>query len=1336
MSLPQNHYASQVSSFPNPDSSLSQNEIKERKSLSFRKKNLSREGSNIKSNICSIQFGQTNPNILDNLKYGNNIIKTTKYNLFTLLPKNLFYQFTRVSNIYFLFVSILTCMSFSPKEPSSMIGTFIFVLFFTLCKDAFEDFGRYQQDIKNNNKLVHLFNNGNWIDEKCYKLTPGDIIQIREDEECTCDVLVLKSSNNDGYLFLDTKNLDGESNLKEKMSLEELKDINLDDNQFSNLIGKIETTESDADLNEWEGLLQFNEKKDIYCCIKNMVLKGCIVKNTKYIYAIVIYVGHHTKIMKNAKKPNPKISKIIKTMNKIMYSLFAFTIIICLIFALCSLKFVDKNNSHYTYIFYFYDSSKKKNKPLFRLILNFLTFFVAYAQIIPISLYVVMEMIKLFQTLLIKYDYELFDFFIEKPSTCRESGLIEELGQIDFIFSDKTGTLTQNIMEFKKCFINGKVYGAESEYNECNNEIFSINGDMQAYKKLKHKPKDEDEKSEREIIEMFFILLSTCHDVFPERDKENIIYQGSSPDDIALVKGAQQLGYEFFEKNFSNIKVFNRINEEILEFEIHCIIPFDSERKRMSVILKDIKKNKYILFSKGSDSVMLQGLSSNNKPRISKFTYDKQQEEIEQILNQFSREGLRILTMGFRELSPKLFSSFIKKYNDIRKHNPNLLYEVYNEIEKDLTFLGCSAIEDKLQYGVPETINILMTCGIRIWVLTGDKQDTAEQIGRQCHLIDNEMKLFNLSTIDGNKNDIYEKMSLLVGQFDLEQFLEETKIDLDQIMDTLSEEGTIEEQIGNIALIIDGITLLNVLNDKHLRKMFFLLGVISKSVICCRVSPNQKSQVIKLVKSFGNFVTLSIGDGANDVPMILEASIGIGITGKEGTQAVRSADYAIGQFRFLEKLILFYGRNGYIKISKYICYYFYKNIVLVFTELLFVFYNGFSGQIFFPDWYGTMFNAVFTSWPCLFVFAFEKEHDVLTCKKFPILYRAGPKNILFNLKIFWIYVIYGIVHSILCFIIPSYSLNGIVDNNGNTFNNWRISTVSFSLVIHVVSMKLLIISNFWNCFSIGFTIISVVFYYIILVFLGIPKIGQIFQPEVIGIFSELFSNLKSIIIIFFGPFIICLPDIIVKQITFQFFPNPSEYLFKFQKDDEYKKILLNDNISTNRLGKILVKKISKKFTKGYINESRKRVSNPNNSFKIINTLKDDLNNNTKYPLNDSNYDVSKIDNNILDNLNNPESNNKIFSKRNKKNLKSEVDVRINDLYSDTIFQNYQSDKNNKHPNEILQRGKNNQFDISENSSMFNSSKSNYENNENVKVIEEEQNNNSNVLGRQVKINLI
>lgn len=146
-----------------------------------------------------------------------------------------------------------------------------------------------------------------------------------------------------------------------------------------------------------------------------------------------------------------------------------------------------------------------------------------------------------------------------------------------------------------------------------------------------------------------------------------------------------------------------------------------------------------------------------------------------------------------------------------------------------------------------------------------------------------------------------------------------------------------------LCIIIDGPTLAWALEDKKLSNQFFKLCIIANSVICCRVSPKQKASVVELAKNNGEWVTLSIGDGANDVPMILEAHIGIGIRGKEGTQAVRSTDYAISQFRFLVRLLLVHGRWGYRRVSWMVCYYFYKNIILVFTEIYFAFYNGFSG---------------------------------------------------------------------------------------------------------------------------------------------------------------------------------------------------------------------------------------------------------------------------------------------------------------------------------------------------------------------------------------------------------
>ena len=449
----------------------------------------------------------------------------------------------------------------------------------------------------------------------------------------------------------------------------------MDINQLKIMNGCIETTNSNSNLNEWEGLMRYNDKNEIYCSLKNMILKGSILKNTNFVIGIVIYAGHYTKIMKNSRNYIHKTSKIIKTMNKIMYSLFAFTVSACIIFSVCNVKFVDKYANSYTYIFYLYDSSKAKNRLGVRLILNFFTFIVAYAQIIPISLYVVMEMIKLFQGLLINYDYEIYDVVIDKPASCRESGLIEELGQIDFIFSDKTGTLTQNIMEFKKCFVNGKIYGVSHEKNECSDAKHTINGDYKAYHKLANKPYNEDEKEDKEKLNLFFILLSTCHEVFPEKDGNKIKYQGSSPDDLALVKGAQQIGYEFQEKNFNEIKIHNEIYNQDFFFELLCTIPFDSERKRMSVILKNKKDEKVYIFTKGSDGIMLQGVPPK-LPIINEFTYETEEEQVDQILSKFAKEGLRILVMGYRELENNLINKWLEKFDETRKKNP-VIYQIY-----------------------------------------------------------------------------------------------------------------------------------------------------------------------------------------------------------------------------------------------------------------------------------------------------------------------------------------------------------------------------------------------------------------------------------------------------------------------------------------------------------------------------------------------------------------------------------------------------------------------------------------------------------------------------------
>lgn len=1111
--------------------------MKEETSIDDKNKAFKRRKSSVAtpSGKIRIYFGENNENKFKNNKFPDNTIKTTKYNIFTFLPKTLILQFRRAANIYFLLISVLTCFSFSPKQPSSMIGTFGLVLLATMVKEAIEDYSRYKQDCLSNDRKVEKYTNGKWTWVKCWTLRPGDLIHVKKEDEFSADTLILKSSNDSGYCFIDTKNLDGETNLKETCALLEFKHKTFD--EIKDMPGSVICDEPDENLKEWNGTIIF-KKERIYATLKNIILKGCTLKNTEDMYGLVIYSGHNTKIMKNSKKPIQKVSRVMLIMNKLLYSLFAANIIICVIFGSLSYQFVKQNAMSYTYIFPDYDPLSTINSGVVKFGYNFLTFFVAYSQIIPISLYVALEVVKIIQGVLIYYDTEMFDVELKKPAVCRTSDLIEELGQVEFIFSDKTGTLTQNSMILKKCLIDGKIYGQRQ--SEAEDAPFTLNGDKNVFEKLKSSnPPDVQEKKK---LEEFFYLMAICHNVFPEvTESGEITYQGSSPDEIALVNAASQVGIKFIDKKFTTITIKNCITDKETCYEIRQEIPFNSDRKRMSVVIKDLQTNKYMILSKGADNVMLG--SGETIPIVTHYSKPNELDITKSVLNAFSIEGLRILVMGQKEISEEFYKEWENKYNSIQGTENKDYTSVFDEIEKDLQLVGCSAIEDKLQEGVPDTIYTMLKCGIRVWVLTGDKQDTAIEIAKSCKLIDESMRILNLST------DPYlagARLRDIADQLEVEKFQDEDKnIDLDNVSMLMKESSE-----KDISIVIDGATLSKLFENEELKRLFFLISIAAKSVLCCRVTPKEKANVVNLVKTNGKWITLSIGDGANDVPMIMEAHIGVGIIGKEGTQAVRSADYAIGKFRFLEKLILVYGRNGYIKITKFICYYFYKNIVLTFTELFFANFNGFSGQIFFADYLSTMYNAFFTSWPCIFTFSLEREHDLETCKKFPILYSAGPKNFYFNFKTFWKYILFAVLHSVLSFYIPTISLTDVINHDGLTFNHWRISTLVFCIVIHVVNIKLLLISEFWNILNLIAAVSSIAFYYTVLFVLCSDTFAKLFQIELLGIAGDILEDPKILLIIIVTPFVILVFDIVARQLEINISPHASHLIQKFKNSHQ------------------------------------------------------------------------------------------------------------------------------------------------------------------------------------------
>lgn len=956
-------------------------------------------------------------------QFPSNLIMTSKYSFITWAPKSLLWQFRRASNIYFLIISILSAMPFSPKSPFSMGGTFAAVLLFTMLKEGYEDFYRHQQDKKINSVICTRLNAENKILEEVQAkdIKVSDILLVKSGDFFPADVVLLATSDNKGVAYVNTANLDGESNLKEKVAIEQTKGY-MSTAQLSEIRMFIECDQPNSSFS-WNCNVQVHNKEKFPIGFKQLLLKGCQLENTKHIFGIVVYTGNDTKIIQNSKAAPSKTSSVLKKMNKILYSVFILQICVCLTFSAFAMN-LNSNLLKHEYL----ENSEKANAMNF--FLQTLTFWVAYSHLIPISLYVALEVLKLFLAKLIGEDLEMYRE--GQKAKCKTSDLVEELGQVEFVFSDKTGTLTSNEMVFRKCLVNGVVYGkVDAAFGRTDSAEYSAVNDLKndEYHKFRH----------------FLKFMAVCNSVFPTSSPENgneIVYQSSSPDELALVECSKKLGIVLTERNDNLIKVELGEKEEI--WEILVEIPFNSDRKRMSVIAKHPGSKKIILMTKGADSVMI--------PRLGKQPL----ESLHSAVYGFSIEGLRTLVMAQKILTGKEYHEWhdlwkkVTLGNDVDKEEQ--LETLADQIEQHLQLVGCSGIEDKLQEGVPQTIELLLNTGIRLWVLTGDKEETAIEIAKSCNLIQLDMDLIILSS--ASLLEIKQKLYQCDQNFSL------------QVSDFEALSRKRKLLSNGLSIVINGSSLSYVLSDQILKELFFKLGFLSTSCICCRVSPLQKMEVVSLTKTYGKWITLSIGDGANDVSMIQEAHIGIGISGKEGTQASQAGDFVLNQFRFLGRLLLVHGRWGYKRVSTFICYYFYKNIAVVFTEIWFALYNGYSGQVYFLDWLPLLYNSFWTSWPCLIAYGLEQDVDSENSLKYPELYKIGQKGQHFTIRKFWIWVCFAIWHGTFTFWTTIISTSKAIDYTGHIKHLWWVSTISFSVIVNIVTLKLFIENMHWTKISV------------------------------------------------------------------------------------------------------------------------------------------------------------------------------------------------------------------------------------------------------------------------------
>uniref|UniRef100_A0A8C6Q281 Phospholipid-transporting ATPase n=1 Tax=Nothobranchius furzeri TaxID=105023 RepID=A0A8C6Q281_NOTFU len=843
---------------------------------------------------------------------------TTKYGILTFLPRFLYEQIRRAANAFFLFIALMQQIpDVSPTGRYTTLVPLIFILTVAGIKEIIEDYKRHKAD--------------NTINKK---KTTGMARVIK---------LAVSVPLDAAMCYIETSNLDGETNLKIRQGL--------------SLTAGLQTLE---DLMSLSGRLEFPLGPD------QVLLRGAQLRNTQWVAGIVVYTGHDSKLMQNSTKAPLKRSNVERVTNMQILVLFG----ILLVMALVSSVGAAIWNREHTDEACWYLSREGDISTNFAY--NLLTFIILYNNLIPISLLVTLEVVKFTQALFINWDMEMYYSETDTPAMARTSNLNEELGQVKYLFSDKTGTLTCNIMHFKKCTIAGITYG-NLPSNSNNSTEFDDPTLIQNIEK--------NHPTWPQICE-FLTMMAVCHTVVPEREGDQIIYQASSPDEGALVKAAKGLGFVFTARTPHSVIIEARGKE--MSYELLNVLEFSSNRKRMSVVVRT-PNGKLRLYCKGADNVIFERLHEASQYKDLTVAH----------LEQFATEGLRTLCFAYVDLEEAAYQEWLKEYSRVStelKDRAQKLEEIYEVLEKNLLLLGATAIEDRLQAGVPDTIATLIRADIKIWVLTGDKQETAINIGYSCRLVTHGMSLIivNEDSLDATRATLTAHCSTLG--------------------DSLRKEN-------DLALIIDGQTLKYALSFE-LRQAFLDLALSCKAVICCRVSPLQKSEIVDMVKKHVKAITLAIGDGANDVGMIQTAHVGVGISGNEGMQATNSSDYSIAQFCYLEKLLLVHGAWSYNRVTKCILYCFYKNVVLYIIELWFAFVNGFSGQILFERWCIGLYNVIFTALPPFTLGIFDRPCSQQNMLRFPQLYRITQNAEGFNTRVFWGHCINALIHSVILFWFP------------------------------------------------------------------------------------------------------------------------------------------------------------------------------------------------------------------------------------------------------------------------------------------------------------------------------
>ncbi|KDE04200.1 phospholipid-translocating ATPase [Microbotryum lychnidis-dioicae p1A1 Lamole] len=923
-------------------------------------------------------------------KYPPNLVKNQKYNVLTFVPMVLYEQFKFFYNLYFLLVAL---SQFVPALRIGFLATYIvplsFVLAVTISKEAFDEYKRYLRDASANatkyNVLVDAATSGRAYPNSHHaseaanearssssaplkptpsaKLKVGDLVHLEKNERVPADILLLRTSDPSGSCFVRTDQLDGETDWKLRLAVERTQRLSNDaallkieaevyadspSKDIHNFVGtmtaRIRSSGTESSMNEdeidaleqGEGAQAEESIRTEPLTAENMLWANTVLAAGSAV-GMAVYTGKETRAVMNTSQPGTKTGLLDDEINRLAKILCGCTFTLSVI--LVALNGFRGNWAIYVF-----------------------RFLILFSSIIPISLRVNLDMGKTVYAHQIMNDSEIPETIV------RTSTLPEELGRIEYLLSDKTGTLTQNEMELKKLHLGTMSYAVDS-MDEVAHQLSMALGLTNEERRagttlttgvaLATRGRRDMSSRVKDVV----LALALCHNVTPAVDDDgSITYQASSPDEVAIVRWTESVGLTLSNRDRTSMSLRTSTGQAF-SFDILEVFPFTSESKRMGIVIRDRKTGEIFFYQKGADAVMAKIVVYNDW--------------LEEECGNMAREGLRTLVMARKRLSEEAWARFDEAHREAKvalgDRAASIQRVIGEHLERDLELLGVTGVEDKLQDDVKMTIELLRNAGIKIWMLTGDKIETATCIAISTKLV--------------SRNQFIHQVAKLKSPADARDELDFLRTKLD------------------CCLVIDGESL--QLCIEHFREDFIALSTKLSTVVACRCSPTQKADVARLIRAYTKKRVCCIGDGGNDVSMIQAADVGVGIVGKEGRQASLAADFSINQFSYLTKLLVWHGRNSYKRSAKLAQFVIHRGLIISVVQAVFssVFY--FSPIAIYQGWLMVGYATAYTMLP-VFSLVLDRDVNEDVALLYPELYKELTKGRALSYKTFFTWLMISI----------------------------------------------------------------------------------------------------------------------------------------------------------------------------------------------------------------------------------------------------------------------------------------------------------------------------------------